>query len=1129
MVSRTPKPMMTRRSASDLKSKRPKRNISPKNLDDSVSGLSWREERELKKALYASLQEARRCSRDDKPDEDSESIVVSSNGMSCSQSRTSLCSLGESKYQDESSCSVDSSLSFSERKDIARDESKKRKIHAQRKFAHGLTPSTPVETPVKPKIKTSPVKLLPGVPKTEDFLTYLCFRGTSLLPAHLDLMNVREESDVDVSTTNGRSGFTRDSSPASSSGMSHQNEDSMDIPEKLQTPTRKAARASASTPETARGFANLRNGGRNVSGSRLSPGSRKRLADSYNMTGKLKSKSPVKGHMADRLTLKRKAMATLTAAKRSHPKQDNMKKLRPSVSDGELIKKKKQMKSQSSVHGKKESSNNATAKSNGASRKRKSMNDLGDKSSSPTKKSKPQGNGKNVSDIKVKSKDGIKTKRSHLLETHPKKRLGTTLKAKKTFKPHRPITRATTHLKQVLKAAKLAANKKLKLVNQALPSVRNSNMLSGIIENRRKAGSEKKKLSLESGGSKSSLGSDTSGEIRIKTELFPGDNNDPAVVQCPIYYPSDEQFRDPILYIQSIQSEAEQYGMCKIVPPCSWKMESREMEDFRFSTQIQYVHKMLHKWSPITEQLEYIRRLHNDEGNEFQVPQIGGVELDLVKLYELVQKYGGMKGTAGKEKKWLKIAEAMKIPKQADRVSKLYAAYCKYLLAYETMSDEETEKLQKLVQEDRQKMVSEKQIPKLYKCVYKGKSQPLSGYHRAARNTQLLYVHDDNDDPDTIENEYWDIVDKSDDHVSVQCASLDASIYGSMFPVRRDNPYARHGWNLHNFVESKGSILHHLGLIAGVTVPTLHIDMLYSSKCLSCNEHNLPTVQYLHQGPGLVWYSVPSQEMNNLKNTANKLAPSVSREKGFCLRKNSLMIPPPKLVQNGVSLSRCVQTEREFVVIFPSVHYCNISLGYNLSESVHYGTQDWIPEGYQAAVNLGLNHDIELFSMDAMLVFLARDQSTPDTTLALLLPYLEKVVEREITERKKLFEAGLKDTEQLADKLEKSTQKNDVLEEIIICDVSNKICYLSMVLNSHENSAFSLQQGLLHITKRKNLKHCKLMYRYSEEELKSLLKDVKSRLRGSNSSSPSTSSPKRKTRKSVTDLKTSPLSSTSIK
>lgn len=37
-----------------------------------------------------------------------------------------------------------------------------------------------------------------------------------------------------------------------------------------------------------------------------------------------------------------------------------------------------------------------------------------------------------------------------------------------------------------------------------------------------------------------------------------------------------------------------------------------------------------------------------------------------------------------------------------------------------------------------------------------------------------------------------------------------------------DVVYFRHGWNLHNFVESKGSILHHLGLIAG---------MLYKSFC----------------------------------------------------------------------------------------------------------------------------------------------------------------------------------------------------------------------------------------------------------------------------------------------------------
>ena len=44
---------------------------------------------------------------------------------------------------------------------------------------------------------------------------------------------------------------------------------------------------------------------------------------------------------------------------------------------------------------------------------------------------------------------------------------------------------------------------------------------------------------------------------------------------------------------------------------------------------------------------------------------------------------------------------------------------------------------------------------------------------------------------------YWEIVEKADDHVAVQGASLDTSIYGSMFPVRRDNPYARWAWCLY--------------------------------------------------------------------------------------------------------------------------------------------------------------------------------------------------------------------------------------------------------------------------------------------------------------------------------------------
>lgn len=58
-----------------------------------------------------------------------------------------------------------------------------RKIHAQRKFAQGCSlPSTPSTTPNK-KAPNSPHNLLNRVPKTEDFLTFLCLRG--ILPFYL--------------------------------------------------------------------------------------------------------------------------------------------------------------------------------------------------------------------------------------------------------------------------------------------------------------------------------------------------------------------------------------------------------------------------------------------------------------------------------------------------------------------------------------------------------------------------------------------------------------------------------------------------------------------------------------------------------------------------------------------------------------------------------------------------------------------------------------------------------------------------------------------------------------------------------------------------------------------------------
>ena len=51
----------------------------------------------------------------------------------------------------------------------------------------------------------------------------------------------------------------------------------------------------------------------------------------------------------------------------------------------------------------------------------------------------------------------------------------------------------------------------------------------------------------------------------------------------------------------------------------------------------------------------------------------------------------------------------------------------------------------------------------------------------------------------------------------------------------------------------------------------------------------------------------------------------------------------------------------------------------------------------------------------------------------------------------------------------------------------------------NKNLVFSLEHALHHVTqKKKNLKHCKMMYRYSEEELRDIINKIRSRLASGN-------------------------------
>lgn len=89
---------------------------------------------------------------------------------------------------------------------------------------------------------------------------------------------------------------------------------------------------------------------------------------------------------------------------------------------------------------------------------------------------------------------------------------------------------------------------------------------------------------------------------------FPSIEGPAQIVEAPTFHPNDKEFQDPMEYIEKIRKTAEQFGICRIVPPSNFKPECKVSDDMRFTAYNQYVHKMLHRWGPNFKELMAIKK-----------------------------------------------------------------------------------------------------------------------------------------------------------------------------------------------------------------------------------------------------------------------------------------------------------------------------------------------------------------------------------------------------------------------------------------------------------------------------------------------------------------------------------------
>ena len=445
---------------------------------------------------------------------------------------------------------------------------------------------------------------------------------------------------------------------------------------------------------------------------------------------------------------------------------------------------------------------------------------------------------------------------------------------------------------------------------------------------------------------------------------FPRLGQHAMMMEAPTFRPTEEEFKDPLKYIQKIRGYAEQFGMCRIIPPSSFKPECNVDDDMRFTAYNQYINRMMSRAGQNSKETAAIKKyLETQNCDTRNHPLVGGLEVDLPALYHAVQSFGGLSEVIQK-KKWNRIADYMRVPRGSNvnaAANKLDDIYVKWLLPYDTLSSVEREELIRLVEEEwadkaeksRVKEESgsgddddeeeEEEDDEDQEAVVKGKSTSLTQFYRVAKNLMSSIFRSEDPPHHIVEDEFWKIVSDKDVHLQVCQGSIDTGNEGYGFPIR-NSECTSHPWNLKQLTNNPRSVLRAMGKVMGVTQPTLHVGMLFTTGCWYRDPHGLPWVEFLHTGAPKIWYGIPDDHSLAFYTAMKQLVPGFCKNRKIWLPSDTTMVSPAYLVKHGVSVARAVQQPGQFVVVFPRSYTSSVCTGYNVSESVYYAPTSWLAE-----------------------------------------------------------------------------------------------------------------------------------------------------------------------------------------
>ncbi|MCL7024368.1 hypothetical protein MKW94_002422 [Papaver nudicaule] len=383
----------------------------------------------------------------------------------------------------------------------------------------------------------------------------------------------------------------------------------------------------------------------------------------------------------------------------------------------------------------------------------------------------------------------------------------------------------------------------------------------------------------------------------------------PVLEDAPVFYPTEEEFNDTLKYIDSIRSKAEPYGICRIVPPSSWKppcplKENSTWENSKFFTRVQRVDKLQNRNS--------MRKLSKNTNNSMRKKRCLGIG-------RLNSSAGSGEGVG---------SNVCAFPNEAES------------FGFEPGPEFTLESFRKYADD--------------FKAQYFQKDETCMD----SKGNSTVIQKQWEPSVDNVEGEYWRMVENPTEEIEVLYgADIETGVFGSGFPklssssgsCTSDDRYLKSGWNLNNFPRLSGSVLSfESGDISGVLVPWLYIGMCFSSFCWHVEDHHLYSMNYMHWGAPKMWYGVPGKDALKLEASMKKHLPDLFEEQPDLLHKLVTQLSPSILVSEGVPVYRCVQNPREFILTFPRAYHSGFNCGFNCAEAVNVAPVDWLPHGQNA-------------------------------------------------------------------------------------------------------------------------------------------------------------------------------------